>query len=58
MRWCGAAAMNERERLAEEASAARLELAGFERRSIVQQMSSMIAHEILSLIHISEPTRH
>ena len=31
--------MNERERLAEEASAARLELAGFERRSIVQQMS-------------------
>lgn len=41
-----AKAMNERERLAEEASAARLELAGFERRSIVQQMSSMIAHEI------------
>lgn len=39
-------AQAERERLAEEASSARLELAGFERRSIVQQMSSMIAHEI------------
>ena len=41
-----ARAMEERGRLAEEASAARFELAKFERRSIVSQMSSMIAHEI------------
>ena len=39
-------AMASRERMAEEASSARLELAGFERRSIVGQMSGMIAHEI------------
>ena len=38
--------MLERERIREEAASARLQLAGFERRSIVQQMSSMIAHEI------------
>lgn len=38
--------MNERERIREEAAHSRLQLAGFERRSIVQQMSSMIAHEI------------
>lgn len=39
-------AMLERERIGREAASARLQLAGFERRSIVQQMSSMIAHEI------------
>lgn len=38
--------MNERERIREEAAHSRLQLAGFERRSIVQKMSSMIAHEI------------
>ena len=40
------AAMVERERISQEAASTRLQLAGFERRSIVQQMSSMIAHEI------------
>lgn len=38
--------MEEKERVAAEAAKTRLELAGFERRSIVQQMSGMIAHEI------------
>ncbi len=38
--------MAEKERVAAEAAKTRLELAGFERRSIVQQMSGMIAHEI------------
>lgn len=38
--------MEEKERVSAEAARTRLELAGFERRSIVQQMSGMIAHEI------------
>lgn len=38
--------MTEREKISQEAARTRLQLAGFERRSIVQQMSSMIAHEI------------
>lgn len=38
--------MHERERVRTEAASTRLQLAEFERRSIVQQMSSMIAHEI------------
>ena len=38
--------MEEKERVAAEAAKTRLEFAGFERRSIVQQMSGMIAHEI------------
>ena len=38
--------IEERNRMAEEAEAVRKRLAGFERRSIVQQMSGMITHEI------------
>lgn len=38
--------LRERRRMAEEAEAVRQTLAGFERRSIVQQMSGMIAHEV------------
>ena len=38
--------VEERNRMAEEAEAVRKRLAGFERRSIVQQMSGMITHEI------------
>lgn len=38
--------VDERNRMAEEAESVRKRLAGFERRSIVQQMSGMITHEI------------
>lgn len=38
--------VEERNHMAEEAEAVRKRLAGFERRSIVQQMSGMITHEI------------
>lgn len=38
--------VEERNRMAEEAEGVRKRLAGFERRSIVQQMSGMITHEI------------
>ena len=38
--------MNEQQRIKEEAAQSRLQLALFERRSLVQQMSGMIAHEI------------
>lgn len=41
-----ARSMAERERLAQEAEVVRMKMAGLERRSIVQQMSGMIAHEI------------
>lgn len=41
-----AKSMAERERLAREAESIRMQMAGFERRSVVQQMSGMIAHEV------------
>ena len=41
-----ARSMRERERLAKEAETIRMQMAGLERRSVVQQMSGMIAHEI------------